>query len=37
MDEESDKIERLEDRIDQLEATIAKMLPGGCFCELGDL
>jgi len=28
MDEESDKIERLEDRIDQLEATIAKMLPG---------
>jgi len=28
MDEESDKIERLEDRIEQLEATIAKMLPG---------
>jgi len=28
MDHESDKIERLEDRIDQLEATIAKMLPG---------
>jgi len=28
MDEESDKISRLEDRIDQLEATIAKMLPG---------
>ena len=28
MDEESDKIERLEERIDQLEATIAKMLPG---------
>ena len=28
MDEESHKIERLEDRIDQLEATIAKMLPG---------
>jgi len=28
MDEESDKIERLEDRIDQLEATISKMLPG---------
>ena len=28
MDEESDKIEQLEDRIDQLEATIAKMLPG---------
>ena len=27
MDEESDKIERLEDRIDQLEATIKKMLP----------
>jgi len=27
MDHESDKIERLEDRIDQLEATIAKMLP----------
>jgi len=28
MDQESDKIERLEDRIEQLEATIAKMLPG---------
>jgi len=28
MDEESEKIERLEDRIEQLEATIAKMLPG---------
>ena len=28
MDHESDKIERLEDRIEQLEATIAKMLPG---------
>jgi len=28
MDHESDKIERLEDRIDQLEVTIAKMLPG---------
>ena len=28
MDHESDKIERLEDRIDQLEATIAKMLLG---------
>ena len=28
MDEESDKIERLEERIDQLEATITKMLPG---------
>jgi len=28
MDEESDNIERLEDRIEQLEATIAKMLPG---------
>jgi len=28
MDEESHKIERLEDRIEQLEATIAKMLPG---------
>src|SRR6056297_2237839 len=28
MDEESDKIQRLEERIDQLEDTIAKMLPG---------
>jgi len=28
MDEESDKIERLEERIEQLEETIAKMLPG---------
>jgi len=28
MDHESDKIERLEDRIEQLEATIRKMLPG---------
>jgi len=28
MDDESDKISRLEDRIEQLEATIAKMLPG---------
>jgi len=27
MDDESDKISRLEDRIEQLEATIAKMLP----------
>src|SRR6056297_2741677 len=28
MDHESDQIERLEDRIEQLEATIAKMRPG---------